>query len=361
MRDTLTVRVRHLLSRVPYSRSIRQYLPYLVPGVPRFLEFTEPLLRHRLTPARSLEDIAQSSPANDMEHFIPCVLCGAERFRLVYRPGRRDDKGVLLWTYRVARCAECGLLCRMPAIRPERVPDLYAAYDYAEFLDSKYRKGRVGQYRRTLDAFSPFFASGEGRRLLDFGCGTGSFLDLATERGFDAFGVDLSHEAVEVARQRHGADRVHQGDPGEIDPSAAGGFDVITMFSVLAHFADPLERLQAIRRLLAPDGVLLLYTVNADSLELKAYTNAWPGFTRNHLVLWRPETLARLLRAAGFDGVVFRPMYGAAVENESDALRPRQRKRVIKHIDAYGSGAMMRALAVTGSLDRPGLEGAIPL
>ncbi|GAA2770189.1 class I SAM-dependent methyltransferase [Nonomuraea dietziae] len=53
-----------------------------------------------------------------------------------------------------------------------------------------------------MDAFSPVFEHGEGRRLLDFGCGAGLFLELAEQRGFDAVGVDLSPDSVEQANAR---------------------------------------------------------------------------------------------------------------------------------------------------------------
>ena len=45
--------------------------------------------------------------------------------------------------------------------------------------------------------------------------------------------------------------------------------------------------------LLAPDGMLLISTVNANSLTLKAYGAGWGGFTPNHLVFFSPATLPR--------------------------------------------------------------------
>ena len=53
-------------------------------------------------------------------------------------------------------------------------------------------------------AFGTLFDDGAGRRLLDFGCGTGTFLELAHRRGFDAYGVDLSPESVAHAREPTG-------------------------------------------------------------------------------------------------------------------------------------------------------------
>ena len=60
--------------------------------------------------------------------------------------------------------------------------DLYAS-QYSRFLGGGYAKGRQRRYAVVMDAFAPLFSAGGGRRLLDYGCGTGAFLQVARERG----------------------------------------------------------------------------------------------------------------------------------------------------------------------------------
>ena len=165
-----------------------------------------------------------------------------------------------------------------------------------------------------MAAFGSLFESGHGRRLLDFGCGNGLFLDIAYERGFECYGVDQAADAIKVARKKPSGRHTYYGAPEDIPGIAAGGFDVITMWSVLAHLAQPVEDLSMLRRLLAPDGVLLILTVNADSLVLKRRLETWGGFTPNHLLFSSPQTLPPLLRRAGFGAVVMPPWYGEPVE-----------------------------------------------
>ena len=95
--------------------------------------------------------------------------------------------------------------------------------------------------------FGALFESGHGRRLLDFGCGNGLFLDFAHERGFECYGVDLAADAIEAAREKPSGRHAYNGAPAEIPEIAAGGFDVITMWSVLAHLAQPVEDLTMLR------------------------------------------------------------------------------------------------------------------
>jgi SAM-dependent methyltransferase len=214
------------------------------------------------------------------------------------------------WNYHVVRCPGCGFLYRHPGIRPDRLGDLYAGGRYGDFLGGTYARERRCRYELALDAFAPVFDAGGGRRLLDFGCGNGLFLELAHERGFDGHGVDLAPDAVAAARERPGGAKAYVGAPPDVPEIAAGGFDAITLWSVLAHLATPVEDLTMLRRLLAPDGVLLILTVNAGSLLLKRYRDRWAGFTPNHLKFYSPATLPLLLSRAGFAAVVTRPAQG---------------------------------------------------
>jgi SAM-dependent methyltransferase len=275
---------------------------------------------------------------------IACALCGGTDLQeLMHVHDHRRAKP--RWNYHVVRCAGCGFLFRHPGIRPERLGELYASGRYAKFLSGKYEDRRLRRYEVAMAPFGPLFELGEGRRLLDFGCGNGLFLELAHGRGFDTYGVDLAEDAVAAARQRPGGAHAYHGDPGEIPAIAAGGFDVITMWSVLAHLAEPVDDLAVLRGLLGPEGVLLLLTVNAGSLKLKRQLETWDGFTPNHLIFFSPETLPRLLRRAGFGAVVMPPWYGEPVERGTSNLRTREQRHLRRAIDRGNRGNMLRATA----------------
>ena len=277
----------------------------------------------------------------EIEEVIGCSLCGGRRVQPLLHPFDRR-RTPPRWNYHVVRCVGCGFLFRHPGIRAERLGDLYAS-DYSGFLGGKYTRRRKQRYRVVLKAFRPLFAYGDGRRLLDFGCGNGLFLEIARKRGFDGYGVDLAADAVEVARRR-GLKAFH-GDPADIPEIAAGGFDVITMWSVLAHLPHPVDDLTKLRSLLSDDGVLLILTVNANSLALKRHRERWKGFTPNHLKFFAPDTLPLLLRRAGFGAVAFRPWYGDALESGRSRMTERDERRLREVVDRGNRGNMMRAVA----------------
>lgn len=308
--------------------------PYALPGAAALYE-RRWRRRLRRAPVVDFETHAASVGVGEIELPLPCSLCEGRRVQPLFRPPHG---------YEVVRCVGCGLLYRNPGIRPERLGDLYAG-KYSRFLTGDYAKDRLRRYRLVMDAFDPLFADGSGRRLLDFGCGAGLFLDLAYERGFEPYGVDLSEDSVAKARERPSGAHAHFGSPADVPEIAAGGFDVVTMWSVLAHLATPVEDLTMLRSLLSADGALMLLTVNANSLLLKADGDRWGGFTRNHLMFYSPATLPLLLRRAGFEAVVIRPMANDLVEAGVAPLGARQERRLRRAVAEGNRGNMMRAVA----------------
>ncbi|WP_084960343.1 class I SAM-dependent methyltransferase [Thermoactinospora rubra] len=318
--------------RVPWGQRV-----YVRPGE-RYARELQWRWRLRRAPVMSLEEYRRRTPLGEIEEFIACTLCGETRQQPLFEP---SDKN---WSYRVVRCPSCGFLYRNPNIRPERLGDLYAN-SYSKFLTGNYAENRQRRYRLVMDSFSPVFDDGQGRRLLDFGCGAGLFLELAEQRGFDAVGVDLSPDSVEQANQRCSKARAYFGSPRDVPEIAAGGFDIITLWSVLAHLPRPLDDFKQFRELLAPGGLLMILTVNARSLLLKAYGDKWSGFTKNHLMFYSSKTLPTLLRKTGFAGVAFAPHYGDTVEAGTTKLSPELKARLERNVRRSDGGNMMRALA----------------
>jgi len=315
-------------------------MPWLVPGAPAFHRARWAWLLRR-TPAVTGPEHAARSGVQEIEEIVACDLCGQERFQPLFHPrvGTRRPR-----RYHVVRCPDCGFLYRQPGIRPERLGELYAGA-YGAFLTGRYARKRRRRYRLVMDAFAPLLADGHGRRLLDFGCGAGLFLAVAHKRGFDCHGVDLSPDALAHARQEPWGGQAHLGAPLDVPEIAAGSFDVITLWSVLAHLPRPVEDFTMLRGLLAPGGMLLVLTVNANSLSLKARRAKWNGFTPNHLKFFSPTTLERLLSRTGFAAVTMPPMLPDSVAAGRSRLTPRQLDRLKRTTERGNTGNMLCAVA----------------
>ena len=80
----------------------------------------------------------------------------------------------------------------------------------------------------------------DGKRVLDFGCGTGTITPSLAMRAADVVAFDISADAVDITRRRldeHGLDRVavHRADSYREIASELGAFDVVVMHAVLEH------------------------------------------------------------------------------------------------------------------------------
>jgi SAM-dependent methyltransferase len=136
-------------------------------------------------------------------------------------------------------------------------------------------------------------------RLLDFGCGGGSFLGEMAARGWTATGLDVSPEVVRTVRQQLGLDALAGSLPHpDLFP---GSFDVITMWQSLEHVHRPLEVLRSAYDLLVPGGKLVVAVPNFNSLGSEWFGENWFGLDLpRHLTHFTPRTLTEMLETGGF-------------------------------------------------------------
>lgn len=133
-----------------------------------------------------------------------------------------------------------------------------------------------------------------GRRLLEIGVGSGSFLSAARETGYDVMGCDLSMSICQRIRNTYDIP-MH----GEQLATLVGEnrFDVIVLNHVLEHVSQPIEFLCDVRRLLAPGGIAHIAAPNIGCWE--AALSGWTSYEPYHLAYFTPQTLQRVVYASG--------------------------------------------------------------
>lgn len=105
-------------------------------------------------------------------------------------------------------------------------------------------------------------------RVLDIGCASGNFLVETERRGWEAWGLDLNPDDLEVATLR-GLKHLHLGDlqSAEFSP---GLFDWIHLGDVIEHVANPSELIKEVKRVLRPGGIVTIATPNVGGLFARA-------------------------------------------------------------------------------------------
>lgn len=106
----------------------------------------------------------------------------------------------------------------------------------------------------------------EGKKVLDVGCGGGILSFGMAQRGASVFGVDMGQENIAAAKlhaQKVGSDaRFECVSVETLAQTHAGSFEVIACMEMLEHVPDPASIVRACCELLAPNGLLVMSTIN---------------------------------------------------------------------------------------------------
>jgi 2-polyprenyl-6-hydroxyphenyl methylase/3-demethylubiquinone-9 3-methyltransferase len=151
-----------------------------------------------------------------------------------------------------------------------------------------------------------------GKKILDIGCGGGILCEGLSMAGASVFGLDAEPNAIAAARAhalKQGLLIQYDAEPVEqYCTDRSGVFDVITCMEMLEHVTSPAVVIQHAARLLKPDGLLFLSTINR---TLKAYAlaivaaeyvlNILPRQTHDYEKFIKPSELAQMAREAGLE------------------------------------------------------------
>lgn len=176
-------------------------------------------------------------------------------------------------------------------------------------------------YERVLERLHPL----PGTRLLDAGCGSGLFAEMAAHGGTAVTGLDAAPGLVEYARTRRRAARYVVGDLERM-PFEAAAFDVVTAFNSVLYAADPRRALAEIARVTAPSGrVVVTVGAGPEQAESAALINALalPDEVpdRSTFDLADPDAARAALLDAGFASVTVADLaFDVDFDSEDDAI-----------------------------------------
>src|SRR4029453_9056903 len=183
--------------------------------------------------------------------------------------------------FQFVTCNSCGLAYQSPRIRVEHIREWYDG----EYISHRKKTNwgpltwfynwAMEKHDRDKDRLiSRYFRLGSNSRVLDVGCGAGTFLARIAQRyGSQVSGVDfkdLSH-LPSFKQFRFYCGLFYEQDLAE------SAFDLVTMWHFLEHDYDPLRTLAIAHRVLAPQGRLIVEVPRLDSLSFQLFRERWPG------------------------------------------------------------------------------------
>jgi SAM-dependent methyltransferase len=241
----------------------------------------------------------------------PCPVCNGEHSQPLWRLGDRLF-GTTEKLFGVRRCVRCCTDYLDPMPEPRELAGYYpqgywvgpASADRAERLarvTELYRRlvlrDHVAFLRRVIDEQR---RRGLTPRIIDVGCGDGSCLGAL--RADRCTGMDVSMPALRASRGR-GLSAVRGSVcTGErpTAPFADGSFSLIASFHFLEHVPDPRPVIAELRRMLHPDGDLVIQVPNKGSWQARLLGRRWSGLdVPRHLVNYSARTLCDVLEECG--------------------------------------------------------------
>ena len=222
-----------------------------------------------------------------------CLVCEATRSEPVFvgcedyylrKPFRADYH----------RCLGCRLLQQFPV--PGDVSPFYEDYPIHQ------HKSGIYELARNLLMSPAYFDARRlppSARLLDYGCGDGSYLMSPRARGPERLGFE--NDAPHALRLTDELGfRVHS-DMASLLASHEGTIDAVTMHFVLEHLTDPVGAFAEVSRLLKPGGVFYFVVPQPDSLEARLFGRKWHNLDPpRHILFPDVATVAALARRHRF-------------------------------------------------------------
>lgn len=169
------------------------------------------------------------------------------------------------------------------------------------FYDDLFRRrGRFDQFNESVYERIALEArtNARGDRLLELGCGSGTQAHYLLRAGFSVVALDLSSEAVSLARRsviERGGTLPSVNADAEHLPIGTATVDVCVCGLLLHHFRSLDLVASEIRRVLRPGGLLVAIDANAHQPFAWLFLNVLhrlkplPGLTPNQRALWSSE------------------------------------------------------------------------
>ena len=138
----------------------------------------------------------------------------------------------------------------------------------------------------------------EAGRVLDIGCGTGNYLRILRNLGWEVYGVEPSEKAVNAGRKEYGLD-IRAGTL--LDHRFPDNyFNFISMNHVLEHLPNPIETFAELKRIVHPDGMIVIRMPNIDSYVYRRFVkNSYHIDTPRHLILYSKTSFSYLCHITG--------------------------------------------------------------
>lgn len=237
-----------------------------------------------------------------------CPVCGSGQSQPFISC---KDYTVSQETFNIVSCSACGFKYTNPRPSDDTIGQYYKSEDYVSHTNTKkglinrlYHAVRSYTLKKKLGLIESFVSRGT---ILDYGCGTGMFLNTCKEADWKSFGFEPDSDARTIASKK-GLSVFNTKESLALELGSAK-FDVITLWHVLEHVTDLDDTLSFFKNHLSNKGTLIIAVPNYTSFDAQHYKEYWAGYdVPRHIYHFNLDSVSKLLSKFGFTHIKSLPM-----------------------------------------------------
>ena len=247
---------------------------------------------------------------NSIVHYTHCPGCDSSSVKFVLDT---KDYSISGRSFSIWECANCTLRFTQDVPDSDSIGPYYKFENYIShtntsmgFVNRLYqivRKRTLRQKRRLICK-----TTGKQRgTLLDVGSGTGAFVNEMKQNGWEVTGLEPDEDARRVAKESFHCELKSTDVLLSLPENA---FDAITLWHVLEHVHDLKNYLHQFKKLLKPDGRLVIAVPNYTSFDASVYRQYWAAYdVPRHLYHFSPLSMKLLVHKNGMRIIEYKPMW----------------------------------------------------
>lgn len=243
-------------------------------------------------------------------HYTFCPVCKGTHLKEVFVV---EDLSITHEKFHVVECGDCQLRFTDNAPDQSVIGRYYQSSAYVSHSNTK--KGIINRLYHiarsfTLESKRAFVQKATGKPVgmhLDVGSGTGTFVHVMEKAGWSSIGLEPDEAARETATKLYKAD-IFPAD--HLFSLPAGTYNAITMWHVLEHVHRLDDTIEQLKKLLAPEGKLIIAVPNYTSADAQHYGTHWAAYdVPRHLYHFAPQSMRTLMERHGLNVVRTQPMW----------------------------------------------------
>lgn len=236
-----------------------------------------------------------------------CPVCNSNRQTVKFSPWVVESDPAKLYgaasgipgTQQLVTCHDCGMIYESPRYDAETIVKGYMASQEGDH-DSQYHM-RVHSFLKVLEKQAKRIPP-PNAKVLDIGTAGGAFLDAAKRYGYDAYGMEPSADLVNRGKAR--GLKIEQGTI-ESHSFETGSFDMVCLWDVIEHLPDPKTALIEIKKLIKPNGILLINFPDIGTWQAKLAKEKFWWILSVHLHHFTRKSIADICQRTGFEAFHF--------------------------------------------------------